>query len=102
MLTVLQGVKSQYSSEVTALQQKLEVSLSKEVEAQEMVKTLREIVQKDVARLRTELSQVRGRGRGGSALGEMTRERTVGLRGGAAHPTPAAVGPWGRGHGAKA
>ncbi|GIL74434.1 hypothetical protein Vretimale_2062 [Volvox reticuliferus] len=54
----LDGVKSQYSSEVAALQQKLEASLNKEVEAQEMVKTLREIVQKDVARLRTELSQL--------------------------------------------
>ncbi|GIL48557.1 hypothetical protein Vafri_5049 [Volvox africanus] len=54
----LEGVKSEYSSEVAALQQKLEASLSKEVEAQEMVKTLREIVQKDVARLRTELAQL--------------------------------------------
>lgn len=56
-----QGVKSQYSSEVSSLQEKLDASLSKEAEAQEMVKTLREIVQKDVARLRTELSQVGAR-----------------------------------------
>ncbi|GLC35195.1 hypothetical protein PLESTB_000564700 [Pleodorina starrii] len=54
----LEGVKAQYSSEVSSLQQKLEASLSKEAEAQEMVKSLREIVQKDVARLRTELAQL--------------------------------------------
>ncbi|EFJ47443.1 hypothetical protein VOLCADRAFT_92161 [Volvox carteri f. nagariensis] len=54
----LDDVKGVYSAEVTSLQQKLEASLSKEAEAQEMVQTLREIVQKDVARLRTELSQL--------------------------------------------
>ncbi len=44
-----------------------QASISKETEAQEMVQTLREIVQKDVARLRTELAQVGGGGGGGLA-----------------------------------
>lgn len=46
-----------------------QASISKETEAQEMVQTLREIVQKDVARLRTELAQV-GRGGGGGLAAE--------------------------------